>query len=174
MARAGAGDQAARRALYERHQEFVFRAAFRFTGNEADARDLAQDVFVALFSRVHRYAAQGRFTTYLWRVVANRFLNEREKTRRHVEVPDAVAVLSALPDAPERSPEREAERRETDQRVREAILALPERQRLAVVLSRFEGLDYEGIASALGCSVSSVESLLFRAREKLARALAAP
>lgn len=172
MASAARGETSARHALYERYREFVFRAAFRFTGNEADARDIAQDVFVALFTRAAAFSPQGKFTTYLWRVVANRCLNERAKRQLRLEVPDSEAALNALPELPERAPDRLLEQRQVQERVRRAIVALPERQRLAVVLSRFEGLSYEEIAAALDCSVSSVESLLFRARQGLAKSLA--
>ncbi|HEY3447541.1 MAG TPA: sigma-70 family RNA polymerase sigma factor [Myxococcales bacterium] len=171
MSRAAAGDRAAWRDLYARYRDFAFRAALRFTGNEADARDVTQDVFVALFSRAREFQPQGKLTTYLWRVVANRCLNERARARARLEDP-ADERLLALPAPAEQAPDQEAERRQTQDAVRQAILALPERQRLAVVLHRFEGLSYEGIADALDCSVSSVESLLFRARANLAKSLA--
>jgi RNA polymerase sigma-70 factor (ECF subfamily) len=79
-----------------------------------------------------------------------------------------------LAESEERSPERLLERKRSAARVRAAILSLPERQRLAVVLSRFEGMSYEEISQALSCSVSSVESLLFRARQNLLRRLEPP
>ena len=171
MARAAEGDRTAWRELYERHRDFVFRAAHRLTGSEAEARDLTQDVFVALFTRARAFKLQGKFTTYLWRVVANRFLNERAKARQRLEDPADERLLQ-LPGPAELAPDRQLEKRELQEKVRGAILQLPERQRLAVVLHRFEGLAYEGIAEALGCSVSSVESLLFRARQSLAKSLA--
>jgi len=171
MSRAAAGDRGAWRELYEAHRDFVFRTALRFTGNADAARDVAQDVFVALFTSGRGFDPKGKFTTYLWRVVANRCLNERARSRQRLEDPADERTLQ-LPGPAEQAPDRQLERREVQDKVRGAILALPERQRLAVVLRRFEGLSYEGIAEALECSVSSVESLLFRARENLARSLA--
>ncbi|MBI5549678.1 MAG: sigma-70 family RNA polymerase sigma factor [Deltaproteobacteria bacterium] len=172
MARVAQGDLLAWRTLYERQRDYVFRAALRFMGNEADARDVVQDVFVSLFSRAGSFRTSGKLTTYLWRVVANRCLNERARARNRAEAPaSGVAGLESVAAPEERAPDRQLEHREVREQVQRAILALPERQRLAVILSRYEGLSYEEIASALECSVSSVESLLFRARQGLAKAL---
>ncbi len=173
--RAIAGNRTAWHALYLAHNEFVFRVAARFLGDEAEARDVAQDVFVQIFTRLSTYRPVGRFRTYLYRVVANRCLNERARARhqRHATADEHDDAFAAVTDLAE-SPEERLVRREEARRVRAAIARLPERQRLAVVLSRFEGLSYEGIAAALDATVSSVESLLFRARQALARDLAEP
>jgi Sigma-70 region 2 len=72
VARAMEGDRAAWRDLYLRHKDFVYRVAFRFLGSEAEARDASQDVFVQVFASASRYRPGGKFTTYLWRVTANR------------------------------------------------------------------------------------------------------
>jgi RNA polymerase sigma-70 factor (ECF subfamily) len=169
--RAVAGDRQAWRALYEAHNAFAFRVAARFLSDEAEARDVAQDVFVQIFSRVSVYRPAGRFRTYLYRVVANRCLNERARAhhQRRASAGDDDA-LAAVPDGAG-SPEEQLARAQEARRVRAAIARLPERQRMAVILSRFEGLSYEEIAAALETSVSSVESLLFRARQALARDL---
>ena len=169
MGRAGEGDRNAWHALYVEHRDFVYATALRFLGEEAGARDATQDVFVSLFSSARSYRPTAEFSTYLRRVTVNRCINERAsaRNRRRAEAPgpalDEIASRNLGPDAL-------LERGETEAAVRAAIAALPDRQRMAVVLSRFEGLSYEEIADALDCSVSSVESLLFRARQKLAHA----
>lgn len=171
--RVAAGDRAALRELYLRHRDAAARVAFRFLGDEAEARDVVQDVFVTLLSQPSAYAPRARFTTWLWRVVANRCLNRRAKAGfRGGARSVGEAELHSLQDDPGRVPEAALLRAEEQARVRAAIEALPERQRLAVLLSRFEGLSYEEIADSLETSVSSVESLLFRARRALAEALA--
>jgi RNA polymerase sigma-70 factor (ECF subfamily) len=174
--RAVAGDRAAWRALYGAHVAFVFRVAARFLGDEAEARDVAQDAFVQVFTRVSSYRPAGRFRTYLYRVVANRCLNERARVGRRRRASGAGGDDEALAAIPDRaaSPEEQLARAEEARTVRAAIARLPERQRLAVIYSRFEGLSYEEIARALETSVSSVESLLFRARQALARELGSP
>ncbi len=169
--RAVAGERAAWQELYERHVEFVFRVAVRFLGDEAEARDVAHDVFVSVFARISTYQPAGRFRTYLYRVVANHCLNERARFRhRRTEMGRDEDALAAVPDG-SASPEEDLSREQEASRVRQAIARLPERQRLAVILSRFEELSYEEIAAALETSVSSVESLLFRARRALVKDL---
>lgn len=170
IARAGAGDRAAWRALYLRHRDFVHRVAFRFMGNEADARDVTQDTFIAVFRNASSYRESGKFTTYLWRTVANRCLTEKARAWHRLRddhaADDEARGLLSLPD--ERpTPEEALDASRSQARVQAAIASLPERQRLALVLARYEGLSYEDIAETLSCSVSSVESLLFRARQSL-------
>jgi RNA polymerase sigma factor (sigma-70 family) len=171
VARALGGDRAAWRALYIAHKDFVFRVALRYLGDEAEARDVTQDVFVRILASPGAYRPTASFRTWLYRAVANRCLNERARARNRRESFDAADALGGAPDAGA-TPEERLSRAQEQARVRDAIARLPDRQRLAVVLSRFEGLSYEEIAEALGATVSSVESLLFRARENLARALA--
>ena len=172
-ARASSGDRGALRELYLAHRDAAWRVAVRYLGDEADARDVVQDVFVTLLSKPDSYSPSSRFSTWLWRVVANRCLNRRAKAGFRGGARDAGAgALEELAEDPGRSPEAALLQAETATRVRAAIEALPDRQRLAVLLSRFEGLSYEEIAAALETSVSSVESLLFRARRALAEALA--
>jgi RNA polymerase sigma-70 factor (ECF subfamily) len=170
MSRAAEGDRAAWHALYVRHRDLVFRTALRFLGDEAAARDVTQDVFVAVFAHARSYRPTASFASYLRRITVNRCINARSSAHeaRREERSDAALerVADGGPDAQAR-----LEQQETAAAVQAAIAALPARQRMAIVLSRFEGLSYEEIAAALDCSVSSVESLLFRARQGLARAL---
>ncbi len=163
-----ARDRQAVKILYERHVEFVFRVAYTFLFDEDDARDITQSVFVALMESAHRYSPAAKFTTWLYRIVANRCLNHRSKARRRLRgsQPDR-DILEQIPASEEARPDRCLERAERVARVRRALLKLPERQRLAVVLRHFEEMRYEEIATALGCSKRSVESLLFRARQSL-------
>jgi RNA polymerase sigma-70 factor (ECF subfamily) len=171
--RAAAGDRGALRDLYLLHRDAAQRLAFRYLGDEAEARDVVQDVFVTLLSQPAAFAPTARFSTWLWRVVVNRCLNRREKAGFRGDRREAgAAALESLQADPARAPEAALLRAEEEARVRAAIEALPERQRMAVLLSRFEGRSYEEIADALETSVSSVESLLFRARRALAAALA--
>lgn len=169
MARAARGERAAWHELYRDYRDYVFRTALRYLGDEAQAADVTQDVFVALFQRAGQYEPSARFTTFLFRVVANRCLNERARaqTRRRDPGGSDSLALAQAPASDATSPDAELATRQERERVRAAILALPERQRLAVILSRYEGLGYDAIASAMDTRVSTVESLLFRARRKL-------
>jgi RNA polymerase sigma-70 factor, ECF subfamily len=171
MARAGGGDRAAWHALYARHRDLVYATACRFLGNQAAARDVTQDIFVSLFSHARAYRPTASFSSYLRRVTVNRCLNEQASARNRYRQRSSEPELETIA-ARDLGAEALLERGETEAAVRAAIAALPERQRMAVVLARFEGLSYEDVALALDCSVSSVESLLFRARQKLAELLA--
>jgi RNA polymerase sigma-70 factor (ECF subfamily) len=170
MVRAGAGDRSAGHALYVRHRDAVHALAHRYMGDDAAARDVAQDVFISILQSAARYRPAGSFLAYLRRVTVHRCINARAAGFEARRAPDGEDALLAIPD-PRPDPEAGLVRSETGAAVRAALDELPARQRMAVVLSRFEELSYQEIAAALGCSVSSVESLLFRARQALARVL---
>jgi RNA polymerase sigma-70 factor (ECF subfamily) len=167
-----AGDRQALGVLYERHASLVFRTAYRYLGDEEDALDITQSIFVTLLQSAHRYRPDARFTTWLHRVVANRCLNHRSRASQRLRDPrDAHERIEHVPAPEDGRPDRLHERARQRARVQAALLRLPERQRMAVVLRRFEEMSYEEIANALGRSKSSVESLLFRARRSLGRVL---
>ncbi len=170
MVQAAGGDRAAWHALYVRHHGYVSATAYRFLGDDAAARDAAHDVFVSLFTRATAYRPTSPFKSYLRRIVVNRCLNERATARTSQRTPWSDAGVANI-HSPEMRPDEALEGAQLRSAVRAAVGALPPRQRMAVVLSRFEDLSYEQIADALHCSVSSVESLLFRARRALEQAL---
>jgi RNA polymerase sigma-70 factor (ECF subfamily) len=169
MRRLAKGDRQALRVLYERHAEFVHRVAYRFVGNEEDARDITQSVFVTMMECAHRYHPEAKLTTWIYRVVVNRCLNQRSKASRRLRTFLSDRDLEEIPASEEIRPDRIVDRTEQRARLLTAIHELPERQRMALILRRFEGQSYQAIASALGCSKKSVESLLVRARKSLAR-----
>lgn len=170
MLQAAEGIRAAWHALYVRHGAYVYATAYRYLGQEAAARDVAHDVFVALFERAGAYRPSAPFRSFLRRVVVNRCLNERMTARNRRHVPWSEPLVATM-GSPEPRPDELLEDAQLRSVVQSAVAALPPRQRIAVVLSRFEGLSYEEIADALDCSISSVESLLFRARQALERML---
>lgn len=168
MKRLARGDRGALRALYERHGEFVYRVACRFLGNEEDARDITQSVFVTLLESARRYRPEGKLTTWIYRIVVNRCLNHRALAGRRLRTFPGGGDFEEIPDAEENRPDRIADRAERHARLEAAVRRLPQRQRMALIL-RLEGRRYEEIARALGCSKKSVESLLVRARRSLAK-----
>jgi len=172
------GDEAAFRALFEKHGRATMAFCQRFVKDAARAEELAQDVFLKLHATADRYQPSARFTTFLYRIATNHCLNEvrRGEYRARPEAdprsedgapldPDALPGSSATPE--------EMVRGQALSRDVEAMLAsLPESQRAALVLARFEGLSYEEIAQVLGTTVPSVKSLVHRATVTAARALA--
>lgn len=172
MAGLAAGDVEALGLLYERHAEFVFRIAYRFVRDEEDAQDITQSVFVSLMQSARRYRPEAKVTTWIYRIVVNRCLNHRSRERGRQRVTSSTPEALAAASAPEwEQPDRLVERAEQTTRLREAVLHLPERQRMALLLRTDEGLSYAEIASAMDCSRSSLESLIFRARVALGKAL---
>lgn len=164
-----AGDRRALGILYERLSERVFRTAYRFLLDEDDARDVTQSVFVALLESASRYRPEAQLGTWLYRIVTNRCLNHRSEARRRLRgTRGEHRRIAELPAPDEQGPDQVLERAEERERVRAAMLRLPARQRIALVLRFFERRSYAEIAGILDCSRSSVESLLFRARRSLA------
>lgn len=166
------GDREALRLLYERHREFVYRVALRFLDDEEDAGDVTQAVFLNLIHGARHFRSRARFTTWLYRVTANRCLNLKDRAYRRLRA-DGVdpAGANGLAEDPASRPDAILEFRELETRIRLALARLSSRQRLALILSRYEGLSYKEIARAMECSVGSVESLLYRARQSLLEAL---
>ncbi|MCF7731422.1 MAG: sigma-70 family RNA polymerase sigma factor [Akkermansiaceae bacterium] len=174
MARIGAGDHAAFRALVERHQDAVVGTVARMLGNPADAEDIGQQVFLRIWRHAKRYRPEAKFTTYLFTITRNLVFNETRRRSRRKEVsPDEREEISHLQVAAEsaRQPDAELLQAELQQAVDAAIAALPEVQRMAVVLRRYEQMPYEEIAEVLKLSLSAVKSLLFRARATLRESL---
>ena len=159
------GDEGAFDLLYERHHRSVFNTAYRLLGNRDTAEDIAQEVFVKLYSSPGNYRPVARFTTWLYRITCNACIDEGRKRRRRPSQIADYALISVSDGGS--SPEATAEANEMIRTVQSAIASLPEKQRIAVILQRYEGLSYQEIADVLQTSVSAVESLLFRARESL-------
>lgn len=174
MARVGAGDHAAFRALVERHQDAVVGTVAKMLGNPSDAEDIAQQAFLRVWRHAAGYRPDAKFTTYLFTITRNLVFNESRRRSRRKEVSsDEREENSHLQVAADESaqPDSEVLRAELQQAVDAAIAALPEAQRMAVVLRRYEQMPYEEIAEVLKLSLPAVKSLLFRARTSLRSAL---
>jgi len=172
MLRVREGDTDALRELIERHQRTVINTIHRAIGDASEAEDLTQRVFVQVYRSAKRYKPTAKFTTWLFTITRNKILNEHRRRSRHPsesldalqEPRDSESAGWQLPDTTMRDPAQEAVERELRERIKEAVRELPEPQRTAVILCRYEGLSYEEIAEVLGCSVSATKSLLHRAR----------
>jgi RNA polymerase sigma-70 factor, ECF subfamily len=174
MARVAAGDEAAFRELVERHQAAVVGTVARMLGGGADAEDIAQEVFVRVWRSAPRYKPTAKFTTWLFTITRNLVFNESRRRSRAVLLPMEHGDGSPRDHEDERAPAPSANLAlgELQDAIDAAMAALPEVQRLALVLRRHESMSYEDIAGVLGTSVPSVKSLLFRARGELRRRLA--
>ena len=174
MARVAEGDHRAFRQLVERHQDSVVGTVTKMLGNTSDSEDIAQMVFIRVWKHARRYKPDNKFTTYLYTIVRNLVYNEsRRRTRKRTVSADQREDEHHLqyPADPAAQPDATLLDTELRAAIDTAIESLPENQRLAVVLRRYENLPYEEIAEVLATSVPSVKSLLFRARTTLRESL---
>jgi len=170
MRRVATGDERAFRQLVERHQGAVVGTIARMIRDPAEAEDLAQRAFLRVWRHAPRWKPDAKFTTYLYTIARNLVYNEsrRRARRREVSADERRDAQGFDPPAEgRREPDAEALKSEMCAEIDEVIAELPETQRLAIVLYAYESLPYEEIAAILDSSVSSVKSLLFRARATL-------
>ena len=170
MALVAGGDTAAFERLVERHQALVAGTVARMLGSNADVEDIAQQVFIRVWRSAGRYVARAKFTTWLLKITRNLVFNEMRRAKRHPHVPvqiDPEAEEIPLKDEATATPDAILLESELQQAIDTAITQLPETQRMALVLRRYEELSYEEIADVLELSVPAVKSLLFRARTEL-------
>jgi RNA polymerase sigma-70 factor (ECF subfamily) len=167
MARLGRGDLAALGILAERYQQRILSLSYRLLGDWHKAEDVSQETFLRLRQAAAQYEPQAKFTTWLYRIVHNLSLDQQRKTAND---PVSLEVLPA--EAEQTAPDSPVERRELAEAVQKAVGELPDRQRRALILHRYEGLSHEEIAEVTGWSPSAVESLLVRAYESLRKKLA--
>jgi len=173
MAAIADGDHAAFRILVERHQKLVIGTVARMIGT-ADAEDVAQQVFLNVWRSAPRWRPEAKVTTWVMTIAKRLVFNESRRRSRTRVVPqdDGKGALPEFPDASP-GPDRRILDHELHGAVEAAMASLGEKERLAVVLRRHEGMPYEEIAHVLGISVPAVKSLLFRARNTLRQKLSA-
>lgn len=174
MTRAGSGDHEAFQELVERHQHAVVGTVAKMLGNASDAEDIAQQVFVRLWKSAPRYKPTAKFTTFLFTITRNLVFNETRKRRRRKEHSldeQEDDWHQQIPEEGHAQPDDQVQQAELQRAVDKAIADLPEKQRLAVVLRRYERMPYDDIAKVLELSVSAVKSQLFRARTALRESL---
>jgi len=166
MRRVAAGDSAALALLFDRHKARLFGFLYHLIGDRAAAEDLLSETFLRLYQARRRYRAGSGFTPWLFAIARNLALAE---LRHRGAVNRAHERLIRETDCFEEAwePERDAER----ERVRTALLALPEEQRAAVVLKEYQGLSYREVAQALGCTEEAARARTYRARTALREAL---
>ena len=152
--------------LVRRHQVNALALAYRMLGQSDQAEDVVQEAFLRVHRAAKRFQPRGKFSTWLYRIVVN-LCQDRLRRRRHAP---ARLDENALPGCQDGSLVR-MEAEELAARVRRAVHALPERQRLAIILHRFQQLSHGEMSEVTGWSVSAIESLLVRAYQRLRRDL---
>lgn len=161
------GDEKAFEQVVEKYQHPVLNTIYRYVGDRVEAEDIAQEVFLRVWRQARNFKGESRFSTWLYRIVVNQCLSFRRKYKETLQPLDATIEK----EDGSRTPENEVESRRGAEIVRKAVDELPSRQRIALILSKFEGKSYKEIAQIMGVSLSTVESLIFRARSSLKKKL---
>ena len=175
MAAVASGDEDAFAKLVAKHQRAVIGTVAKMTNQSSDTEDIAQQVFIRLWRSAKRYQPTAKFTTFLFTITRNLVFNAtRKKSRRNEHSFDELEGKwrQSIEDKSfDSRPDKSIEQNELRQVIDCGIAALPEKQRLAVVLRRYEKMPYEEIAATLDISVPAVKSQLFRARTALRESL---
>lgn len=164
------GDMGAFERLIERHQALVGGTVARMLGSNSDVEDIAQQVFIRVWKSAGRYVPRAKFTTWLLKITRNLVFNELRRSKRHAHVPLQVEPnAEELPLKDEKNPSPDASLLEVElqRAIEKAIMKLPDTQRMALILRRYEEFSYEEIAEVLDLSVPAIKSLLFRGRTEL-------
>ncbi len=167
-----AGDELSFELLLKKYRSPLINFLYRMVKDQAAAEDLAQEVFLRIYRARKAYSPTAKFTTWLFRIATNLALNAiRDGRYRQMQVSIDTARDEDEPVIEIAAPESRADdrliERERNEMIRNAILALPEKQRVAVILHKYQEMDYAQIGKILGCSESALKSLLFRAYETL-------
>lgn len=171
MTRVRGGDTASFALLLERHRHPVIHFLYRMVQNQAVAEELAQEVFLRVYRSRESYEPTAKFTTWLYRIATHLALNylrdhRRERAERSMDVETEDGPAQQFTDY-RPSVEQDLVRQSKLQEVRQAIERLPDKQKAAVLMHKYQELEYSTIARVLKCSESAVKSLLFRAYETL-------
>ena len=167
------GDLAAYDELVRRYQERIYATIYHMTSNHEDANDLAQDTFIKAYQALKSFKGGSSFYTWIYRIAVNKTINflKQRKNRSHMSLndldfnaehdPDLVALVS------DKTPRRDAGLSELQEKLNEAMQRLSEPHRLVVTLHDVQGLAHEEIAEIMGCTIGTVRSRLFYARQQL-------
>jgi RNA polymerase sigma-70 factor (ECF subfamily) len=174
MLRVAAGDEAGFNYLVQKYHRAMIHFLFRMVRNQAVAEELAQEVFLRVYRSRESYRAEAKFTTWLYRIATNLAVNNARDTRHeraaqtlYLDAPDE--ETGTTPDVADDEPsvEQHLMRDERMAAIRKHVMALPERQRMAVLMHKYQGMDYRQIGEVLKLSESATKSLLFRAYQTL-------
>jgi RNA polymerase sigma-70 factor (ECF subfamily) len=178
MLRVKHGDMQAFESLVQKYKQPIVNLMFRALHDLDEAEDLAQNVFIRVFQSSARYEVSARFSTWIFTIARHLCLNEIRRRGRHPsqslessQAEDEDQPPRQYPDARTFSPPQALAHKELEQKIKQALAELPDKQRLAMALCQDEELSYEEIARVLGCSLSAAKSLIHRARETLKQKL---
>lgn len=172
-----AGDEKAFEFIYDQNQEKVLNICFRFTGNREVAEDLTQEVFIEVFRSVKHFRKDAKLSTWIYRIATTRsidYIRARKSKKRFPflsSIHDDIGLIEKLPDHLTQDPGKSLENEDRKKILNWALNTLPENQRIAFTLSKYDELSYKEIAEVLETSLTSIESLIHRAKKNLEKRL---
>ena len=163
------GDSIAFRTFYDIYKDMIFNICYRMLNKKEDAEDATQDIFIKVFNTIQKFRSDSKLSTWLYRIAVNYNLNyeRRKKITTWLSLDFLVGKEEYFLDNSKTRPDIKLEKNESEAIVQQAIHPLPTRQRTAIILQRYEGLSYKGIADVMKTSSSAVESLLHHVKENV-------
>ncbi len=162
------GDEGAFSELMQRHYKGILNFVYRFTNGSANSEDITQEVFLRVYKSIGRYEPEAKFTTWLYKIATNLCLTKIKKNyKKDLSLDEISEKAGDLPDAKSESGYDLYYRNEIKETIFAALGKLPEKERVAVTLSKYEGMSYNQIAEVLECTVGAVKTHIYRGRMKL-------
>ncbi len=169
------GNQDAFRFLVDQYQSMVLNTCFHFVHDEDDSKDLTQDVFIEVYDSIHRFRSDSKLSTWLYRVAVNKSLNfiKKNKRKQLIDNMESFFRRSSTNEMTSESfnADKELDDSERSSHLYKAIDSLSQNQRIAFSLHNLDGVSYTEIAEIMNVSLSSVESLIHRAKVNLQKRL---
>lgn len=159
------GDESSFEELVKKYQHSVMNTIYRYIGDYNEAEDIAQDVFIKVWRKIKNFKGKSKFSTWLYRIVVNQCLDYRRKKKEEVLSLDKSLDEGKVPES--LTVELDFEQKRKIDILKKAIEEIPDNQRIALILSKYETKSYQEIAQIMEISISSVASLIFRAKENL-------
>jgi len=172
ITRAQGGDRAAFNALIRKYETRAYQYAYRLTRNPEEASDVVSEAFVRVFNALHNFKGQSAFTTWMYRILTNCYLDHRKKDKGRTVSLEATFQTSdgdieRQVEDPGKTPSQQFEKTQREQTLENAVNQLPDYQRAMIVMYHAEMMSYEDIAAALDLPIGTVKSRLNRARLSL-------
>ena len=169
MTRAKSGDDSAFTDLMRRHYKGLVNYIYRFTNNRETSEDLAQEVFLRVYRSAKTYKPQAKFSTWLYKIATNLcFTNVKAKRREHIVSLDEMQENTGdIKDSKSENADHVIYRKQIKEAIFKALESLPEKERVSIILCKYEELPYEEVAEVLGCTVGAVKTYVYRGRMRL-------
>jgi RNA polymerase sigma-70 factor (ECF subfamily) len=171
ISRCQQGDQQALKEIFDKYHKKVYRIAYGVVRQKEEALDVVQEVFIKLFRSIKNFKGRSHFYTYLYRMVMNTAIDHKRKAGKQFMASLDEEGSFEPSDEAEKGPERILLQKELEERVRLAMDKLPDEQRAALIFRDVEGLSYQEMAEAMGCSIGTVMSRLHYGRKRMQESL---